>query len=142
MSKGPGELICSEEGLWTGDVPSCMPKPCGMPLTLANADVEFSSPDGYTLGYGSVANYRCKAGYVSQRKGFLKCDKDGQWRGEVYPCSQVGPWEHVDSLQLYTPLCSTRFHVEVLPYFSTAVSLSTSTPGCTRRPSLVTRDTF
>ena len=90
FSKGPGELICSEEGLWTGDVPSCMPKPCGMPLTLANADVEFSSPDGYTLGYGSVANYRCKAGYVSQRKGFLKCDKDGQWRGEVYPCSQVG----------------------------------------------------
>ena len=60
-----------------------------MPMQVENARVMYESRGGYRLGFGSVANYKCDLGFVSQKKSFLVCEKKGEWKGEVYPCSKV-----------------------------------------------------
>ena len=87
--QGNDNLVCSNEGTWTGDLPSCVPKPCGLFDQPKNTKTHFESPSGYDLGFGSVARLNCIPGYVSQEESFLKCHQDGSWKGHVYPCVPV-----------------------------------------------------
>ena len=82
-------MRCGEGGRWSGQLPSCLPRPCHSLQAPQHAQLTFQSPSGHDLGYGSRAVIHCLPGFASQSLSILNCDPDGVWRGTVYPCSQV-----------------------------------------------------
>ena len=37
--QGSSQIVCGEDGGWKGDLPSCLPKPCGLPRTFPDMKV-------------------------------------------------------------------------------------------------------
>ncbi|XP_073447245.1 sushi, von Willebrand factor type A, EGF and pentraxin domain-containing protein 1 isoform X2 [Aquarana catesbeiana] len=82
VMQGLSDLICTEEGQWSGLYPNCLLLSCGPPPELPNT---FPTGDSYT--YGSVIEYRCQDGYIMDSNTATKtCLEDGSWSTEEILC--------------------------------------------------------
>ncbi|GLH11061.1 Locomotion-related protein Hikaru genki [Gryllus bimaculatus] len=81
---GTEKQMCSREGKWSANTPSCVLITCDEP------DVP---PGGYVVGYDfnvhSTINYHCEAGYLLRGEPALECTVHGEWSGEPPTCEFI-----------------------------------------------------
>ncbi|XP_038073810.1 sushi domain-containing protein 2-like isoform X2 [Patiria miniata] len=80
--QGEDELVCQENGTWSGDVPICVQVICDAVMEPANGQMEVSSTN-----VGGVARFTCNDGYTLQGDSELVCQENGQWSGKVPTCT-------------------------------------------------------
>ncbi|XP_038073405.1 sushi domain-containing protein 2-like [Patiria miniata] len=78
------ELVCQENGTWSGEVPICAPVTCDGLMEPANGQVEVSSNN-----VGGVARFTCDDGYTLRGNSELVCQENGTWSWEVPTCVPV-----------------------------------------------------
>lgn len=78
-------LICADEGLWQGQMPSCLPVPCP-PLqapsfgSIAITNNNNSSSSNQTAVYGAIATFSCNEGFrLEGTQQQMTCQFDGTW---------------------------------------------------------------
>jgi CUB/sushi domain-containing protein len=81
--KAPFVRTCAEDGAWTGNVPSCKIKDCGV-ISVANAELQC---DGTQFGDKCTAT--CSVGYSSTGSVEHTCTETGTWGGAPTQCTIV-----------------------------------------------------
>ena len=77
--KGNAELLCQENGLWSGPGPSCRRVDCGSPPGTATFV-------GLDFSYGGTVTYSCPEGYLLVGQPVMFCQADGTWSDEGPEC--------------------------------------------------------
>ncbi|XP_038072987.1 sushi domain-containing protein 2-like [Patiria miniata] len=84
--QGENELVCQENGTWSGEVPICEASViCGSVADATNGRKEVSRGS-----VGGVASFTCDDGYTLQGESELVCQENGQWSDEVPICEASG----------------------------------------------------
>ncbi|KAK2150293.1 hypothetical protein LSH36_413g01017 [Paralvinella palmiformis] len=78
------ELLCTEHGNYSGNVPRCERVHCKPPLKIRHGIV---SSNG--TRFGDYAHYACQPGYNRIGDWKLFCDEKGRWIGNVPRCAPV-----------------------------------------------------
>ncbi|XP_030018068.1 sushi, von Willebrand factor type A, EGF and pentraxin domain-containing protein 1 isoform X2 [Sphaeramia orbicularis] len=81
---GNSTVLCGDNGLWIGGVPSCRPIECSIPKQIVNGKAVYTK-----LQYGHSAIYSCRRGYRLQGPETLKCLATGEWDVEPPTCVQI-----------------------------------------------------
>lgn len=83
---GRSDIYCFY-GQWTGTVPQCITKPCGVLQTPANGDITFVGPVEPYLRH-SIAEVTCADGFLIEesKDNVLICKENGEWSAEPPQC--------------------------------------------------------
>ncbi|XP_052280448.1 sushi, von Willebrand factor type A, EGF and pentraxin domain-containing protein 1-like [Dreissena polymorpha] len=73
---------CLQNGTWSGDKPSCIPKDCGRLFDPANGKVFFNNTT-----FGAKAVFSCQEGYVMSGTDLVTCMANGSWSIPFPDCS-------------------------------------------------------
>ncbi|XP_068082212.1 uncharacterized protein [Anabrus simplex] len=83
---GNASRVCTKNGVWSANIPNCIPITCGYPKTFPNADIELLN---HSTLWNTVAIYSCKAGY-SLSSGVIQvsttCQSSGSWEKVNITC--------------------------------------------------------
>ncbi|CAN9509297.1 unnamed protein product [Ophioblennius macclurei] len=82
--QGNATVLCGDQGLWIGGVPSCRPIECSAPKQIASGRVVYTK-----LQFGHNAVYSCRRGYRLRGPESLRCLADGKWDAEPPLCVQI-----------------------------------------------------
>ncbi|KAM4808468.1 sushi, von Willebrand factor type A, EGF and pentraxin domain-containing protein 1 [Rhinophrynus dorsalis] len=84
LLKGGSEIFCDANGMWSPEVPHCIPVECPQPEEILNGIVDVQG-----LTYLSTALYTCKPGFELVGNSTLICGADGYWLGGKPFCKPV-----------------------------------------------------
>jgi len=82
---GAEKLTCMANGRWSGEPPTCAPKPC--PDISAP---KFGFVDKTIGSTGSVRTFSCLPGYILIGNEAINCRADGTWSGGIPACRPGG----------------------------------------------------
>lgn len=106
--KGPEKRVCTENGTWSEEDPTCQIISCGEPDFRQGSYVVV---DGFTIK--STVQYICELGHVMEGEPNRTCEADGKWSADAprcrfVECGHVQPVLHgqVDFLNFTTHLNS------------------------------------
>jgi hypothetical protein len=81
LTNGDGEQVCTKDGKWSGNTPSC---------ELITCDTPHVPPASYVVGYDynihSTITYHCDPGHILRGEPLLKCLESGDWDNEAPDC--------------------------------------------------------
>ncbi|XP_027868692.1 CUB and sushi domain-containing protein 3-like isoform X5 [Xiphophorus couchianus] len=72
---------CTNNGTWSGTMPSCQVVTCPTPPSVPNGLLE-----GSVLEWGSSVSYGCLPGYELSFPAVLTCTGNGMWSGDLPQC--------------------------------------------------------
>ena len=81
---GVATMKCGADGNWKGEVPSCEALDCGPLQEVPHASLILKDTT-----YDSTAEYVCNPGYSMTGLATLRCDSNGNWKGEVPICEPI-----------------------------------------------------
>ena len=87
---GTATLRCTSAGEWKGEVPSCVPVDCG-PLP----EIRDGSLNLKDTTYNKEAEYICDPGFEISGSATLRCDSNGNWKGQVPSCEPISCGEPI-----------------------------------------------
>ncbi|XP_022089100.1 E-selectin-like isoform X2 [Acanthaster planci] len=82
--QGKSELMCEENGTWSGEVPTCVLVTCDSVTEPANGRMVVSGNN-----VGGVASFTCEKGYDLEGERELQCLENGTWSAEIPLCVPV-----------------------------------------------------
>uniref|UniRef100_A0A8D2L6W2 Sushi domain-containing protein n=1 Tax=Varanus komodoensis TaxID=61221 RepID=A0A8D2L6W2_VARKO len=82
---GPEMLNCTDQGNWTGTVPTCEAMKCLQLKQGENMKLRCSSPWA-PFSYGSACEFSCPEGYVLNGTKQMQCQADGSWSAAMPLC--------------------------------------------------------
>ncbi|XP_066954773.1 P-selectin [Macrobrachium rosenbergii] len=83
---GDNVRVCTRDGEWTGEIPTCTYVDCGRVPTLSRGEVIYVNESTYLdsqLRYACSANYRIVGDHVRN------CMRDGLWSGTTPKCEEI-----------------------------------------------------
>lgn len=81
---GEPSRVCTADGAWSGEVPSCNPVTCGRP-----PNIDHAIRNGTNFNYGGTISYNCIDGYRMNGLNSLTCGITGAWIGDLPFCNIV-----------------------------------------------------
>ncbi|MEE6459030.1 hypothetical protein FKM82_000515 [Ascaphus truei] len=139
LLKGESEITCNADGMWSSELPYCIPVECPQPEEILNGIVDVQG-----LTYLSTALYTCKPGFELMGNSTLICGEDGYWLSEKPMCKPIEcstakeipngkfSYQSLHFGQTITYVCNRGFRLEgqnVLTCLQTG-EWNTDTPFC------------
>lgn len=89
--EGQKRQICTKEGKWSADAPSCELISCDEPEVPSGSYVV-----GYDFNIHSNIEYHCETGHILRGESIHQCTKTGEWSGtpptcEFIDCGKIPP---------------------------------------------------
>ncbi|CAH2293998.1 sushi, von Willebrand factor type A, EGF and pentraxin domain-containing 1 [Pelobates cultripes] len=84
MLKGESQITCNANGMWSPELPHCIPVECPQPEEVPNGILDVQG-----LTYLSTVLYTCKPGFNLKGNATLICGADGCWLGGKPMCKAI-----------------------------------------------------
>ncbi|XP_028660616.2 LOW QUALITY PROTEIN: sushi, von Willebrand factor type A, EGF and pentraxin domain-containing protein 1 [Erpetoichthys calabaricus] len=81
---GNSTLLCGEDGVWTGETPTCKHIECAAPEEIPNGKVAYLE-----VKFGHSVTYHCDRGFRLEGQEKRICLETGQWDSEVPKCKEI-----------------------------------------------------